>query len=343
MPYKSEAQRRKFHALLAKGEISASTVKEWDRASKGKKLPERVKKAMGQNPLEGLEGMDGVDPAILAAMTAGLTGVHGVMGATRALVGDRGGERKGMAEGLAGKQRGLLRRVFEHLADPSNAAAHSKGLELAKQLDPADRQKLIEKMTESYGPGSKVIRTLKLLASPASIAAAPITAPMNAFLRMMRNNRFDSAMAGEPGSATMARPIPRAALGALAGMSAMVDGGMINEFSQQALQGNQLGHRAAETIGPRKKTANFSEHQMNKCGAFERIYFNARPSQSPKELADRLTLFTHVANNDKTAAEHSADITDEQLNLALMKRAETLTRGEQLIYRFAPSDVFAQG
>ena len=150
MPYKSQAQRRKFHALLAKGEISASTVKEWDRASKGKKLPERVKKQAGTVVAGGIE--------------AGL-----------------------------------------------------------------------------------------------------------------------------------------------------------------------------------KREAATKEKQMNKCGAFERIFFNERPSQSQKELADRLTLFTHVANNDKTAAEKGSDITDEQLNLAMMKRAASLTPGEQLIYRFAPSDAFAQG
>lgn len=44
MPYKSDAQRRKFHAMLARGEIKKSTVDEFDIASKGKKLPERVNK-----------------------------------------------------------------------------------------------------------------------------------------------------------------------------------------------------------------------------------------------------------------------------------------------------------
>lgn len=42
MPYKSQAQRRKFYAMLGAGEISAETVKYWDRESKGKKLPEKV-------------------------------------------------------------------------------------------------------------------------------------------------------------------------------------------------------------------------------------------------------------------------------------------------------------
>ena len=44
MPYKSEAQRKKFHAMEKRGEISHATVAEWDAASKGKKLPKRLKK-----------------------------------------------------------------------------------------------------------------------------------------------------------------------------------------------------------------------------------------------------------------------------------------------------------
>jgi len=44
MPYKSKAQQKKFHAMEKKGEISSKVVKEFDKASKGKKLPEKVKK-----------------------------------------------------------------------------------------------------------------------------------------------------------------------------------------------------------------------------------------------------------------------------------------------------------
>jgi hypothetical protein len=40
--YVSEAQRRKFHSLLAEGKISKATVDEFDKASKGMKLPEHV-------------------------------------------------------------------------------------------------------------------------------------------------------------------------------------------------------------------------------------------------------------------------------------------------------------
>lgn len=44
MPFKSQAQRRKFAELLVKGEISPETFEEWNRETGGRKLPERVKK-----------------------------------------------------------------------------------------------------------------------------------------------------------------------------------------------------------------------------------------------------------------------------------------------------------
>lgn len=48
MPFKSEAQRRKFHAMAGRGEMSQATVKEWEDATPKKvkkKLPYHVKKA----------------------------------------------------------------------------------------------------------------------------------------------------------------------------------------------------------------------------------------------------------------------------------------------------------
>jgi hypothetical protein len=44
MPYASDAQRRFFHAAEARGDIKPSTVNEFDKASKGMKLPEHVRK-----------------------------------------------------------------------------------------------------------------------------------------------------------------------------------------------------------------------------------------------------------------------------------------------------------
>lgn len=44
MPFKSQAQRRKFAELLVKGEISPDTFEEWNRETGSKRLPEHVKR-----------------------------------------------------------------------------------------------------------------------------------------------------------------------------------------------------------------------------------------------------------------------------------------------------------
>jgi hypothetical protein len=44
MPFKSQAQRRKFAEMLVKGEISPETFEEWNRETGSRKLPERVAK-----------------------------------------------------------------------------------------------------------------------------------------------------------------------------------------------------------------------------------------------------------------------------------------------------------
>jgi hypothetical protein len=43
MPFKSQAQRRKFAQLLVEGKISNETYEEWNRETGGARLPERVK------------------------------------------------------------------------------------------------------------------------------------------------------------------------------------------------------------------------------------------------------------------------------------------------------------
>jgi hypothetical protein len=42
MPFKSQAQRRKFAQLLVEGKISNKTFEEWNRETGGRKLPERA-------------------------------------------------------------------------------------------------------------------------------------------------------------------------------------------------------------------------------------------------------------------------------------------------------------
>ena len=44
MPFKSQAQRRKFAQLLVEGKISPETFEEWNRETGRAKLPERVKR-----------------------------------------------------------------------------------------------------------------------------------------------------------------------------------------------------------------------------------------------------------------------------------------------------------
>lgn len=44
MPFKSQAQRRKFAQLLVEGQISNETYEEWNRETGAQVLPERVKK-----------------------------------------------------------------------------------------------------------------------------------------------------------------------------------------------------------------------------------------------------------------------------------------------------------
>jgi hypothetical protein len=43
MPFKSQAQRRKFAALLLKGDITPEQYERWNRETGGTKLPERLK------------------------------------------------------------------------------------------------------------------------------------------------------------------------------------------------------------------------------------------------------------------------------------------------------------
>jgi hypothetical protein len=43
MPFKSQAQRRKFAQLLVEGKISNQTFEEWNRETGSAKLPERVR------------------------------------------------------------------------------------------------------------------------------------------------------------------------------------------------------------------------------------------------------------------------------------------------------------
>ena len=57
MPFKSQAQRRKFAQLLVEGKISADTFEEWNRETGRRRLPERVTaKAGGRSEAKAAAG-----------------------------------------------------------------------------------------------------------------------------------------------------------------------------------------------------------------------------------------------------------------------------------------------
>ena len=53
-PFKSQAQRRKFHAMADRGEISKKTLGKWEGETPKGKLPERVEKAAGALSIAGM-------------------------------------------------------------------------------------------------------------------------------------------------------------------------------------------------------------------------------------------------------------------------------------------------
>lgn len=72
MPFKSEAQRRLFHVKADKGEIPASTVREWEHATKNKDaLPMHVEKtAYAAGARYALHKLGFVDPEDLPSYFA---------------------------------------------------------------------------------------------------------------------------------------------------------------------------------------------------------------------------------------------------------------------------------
>jgi hypothetical protein len=54
MPFKSQAQRRKFAQLLVAGKITPETFEEWNRETGAKRLPERIRaKTKKTSPAKG--------------------------------------------------------------------------------------------------------------------------------------------------------------------------------------------------------------------------------------------------------------------------------------------------
>jgi hypothetical protein len=70
MPFKSQAQRRKFAQLLVEGKISDETYEEWNRETGGRMLPERVtKKPAGRKTAAGRKKTSARKRAVAARRT----------------------------------------------------------------------------------------------------------------------------------------------------------------------------------------------------------------------------------------------------------------------------------
>ena len=57
MPYKSRAQQRLFHHLVAQGKLAPEVAEEYDAASKGKKIPQFVKRKAFGGQIEAQQGV----------------------------------------------------------------------------------------------------------------------------------------------------------------------------------------------------------------------------------------------------------------------------------------------
>jgi hypothetical protein len=56
VPFKSNSQKRKFYAMMGEGEISKKVVEEYEKETKGKRLPEKVKAKKKKNTKMKKEG-----------------------------------------------------------------------------------------------------------------------------------------------------------------------------------------------------------------------------------------------------------------------------------------------
>ena len=100
MPYKSEAQRKYFNVNRKKLEAQGVDVDEWNSASKGKKMPERVKESSIAQLAKQAVDIETSNPTLLGAGLAG------------GLLGGAGGALINPGEDENGKKRSRLRNAL---------------------------------------------------------------------------------------------------------------------------------------------------------------------------------------------------------------------------------------
>lgn len=149
MPFKSEAQRRKFYAMANRGEISKHEVSKWEKATGKKKLPERLHKkgemmfrlAMDLGKLAALRNA-GLDKNASLLESLGFTGLKTIApllvpAAAGAIIGGPDRRIEGAVAGGIGGMLGsrLLRGHLSRIMSSSPAvqkALHAADYDVAK-------------------------------------------------------------------------------------------------------------------------------------------------------------------------------------------------------------------
>jgi len=214
----------------------------------------------------GVKHADFTDPEmLLAALGIGVGGAA-AGGAARGLIGSAGPERRDIAEGLQGKDRGKVRRAYEHLVNPQGAAAFLQGKALREAI-PGKAEGLAEDMHGEYGPGSKAIRFLQHATSPLTVGLAPVTALGSALRRYGHSKGVDRGFAH--GGESMS-PVARAGAGAgtnLASMLASIvglPGGVVSEGVMSGIQGGALRGQVHEHMGRGLTDKEFARYETTR-------------------------------------------------------------------------------
>jgi len=178
MPFKSQAQRRKFYAMASRGEISKSKVKEWEaHTPKGKELPESVKHAAFLDELSKIATM-GYLPRM--AIGAGLGGAGGAgIGAALSPEDRLRGALMGGLSGLGiGAGAGALSKALgPHLAKLQGGESTVTATTMGKGGVPGDAFRAYERSLtaprpfniEPAAPGAEAAQAVKAMKPPAEL------------------------------------------------------------------------------------------------------------------------------------------------------------------------------
>lgn len=157
MPFKSEAQRRKFWAMVGRGEMKRSVAEEWEQATpKGKKLPERVKHAYIDGLLKAAVQLSKADEQKQMLQFAGLgaaaypavEAARGIVQSGKIVPRDVNPKRWLASQMLKGTLLGGAVPAARHFIGSSNieqAKRRAEAVRTLKQLAPGGVQETLER------------------------------------------------------------------------------------------------------------------------------------------------------------------------------------------------------